>query len=92
MDPITLELGEDYADIRAQVARICEGFPGSYWQELDEAAEYPHAFVDAMTESGYLGALIPEQYGGAGLPLRAAAVILETIHANGCSASACHAA
>lgn len=86
-----IELGEDYADIRDAVRRICEGFPGSYWQDLDEKAEYPHAFVDALTESGYLGALIPEEYGGSGLPLRAASVILETIHAAGCSAAACHA-
>ena len=88
---ITVELGNDYADIRDQVRRICEGFPGGYWQDLDERSEYPHAFVDALTQSGYLGALIPEEYGGTGLPLRAAAVILETIHAAGCSASACHA-
>lgn len=86
-----IELGEDYPDIRAAVRRICEGFPGSYWQALDEKAEYPHAFVDALTESGYLGALIPEEYGGSGLPLRAASVILETIHTAGCSAAACHA-
>jgi acyl-CoA dehydrogenase len=88
---ITLELGADFADIREQVRRICEGFPGSYWQALDERGEYPDAFVAALTESGYLGALIPEEYGGAGLPLRAAAVILETIHSSGCSAGACHA-
>ncbi|MGA0797158.1 MAG: acyl-CoA dehydrogenase family protein [Pseudomonadales bacterium] len=88
---ITLELGEDYPEIREQVRRICADFPGSYWQGLDERSEYPHAFVDALTESGYLGALIPESYGGAGLPLRAASVILETIHASGCSAGACHA-
>jgi acyl-CoA dehydrogenase len=86
-----LDYGPDYADIREQVARICAGFPGAYWQDLDEKAEYPHAFVNALTESGYLAALIPETYGGAGLPLRAASVILETIHANGCSAAACHA-
>jgi len=88
---VTVDLGEDYADIRDQVARICSEFPGDYWQNLDEKAEYPHKFVDALTESGYLAALIPEEYGGAGLPLRAASVILETIHANGCSAAACHA-
>ena len=88
---ITLELGEDYPEIREQVRRICANFPGGYWQGLDERSEYPHAFVDALTESGYLGALIPENYGGAGLPLRAASVILETIHASGCSAGACHA-
>ena len=88
---ISLELGSDYADIREQVRRICEGFPGGYWQKLDEQSEYPHEVVDALTKSGYLGALIPEEYGGAGLPLRAASVILETIHASGCSAGACHA-
>ncbi|MBM4202550.1 MAG: acyl-CoA dehydrogenase [Gammaproteobacteria bacterium] len=87
----TLDYGADYADIREQVARICAGFPGAYWQDLDEKAEYPHGFVNALTESGYLAALIPETYGGAGLPLRAASVILETIHANGCSAATCHA-
>jgi acyl-CoA dehydrogenase len=87
----TIEIGEDYPEIREQVRRICAGFPGAYWQQLDEKAEYPHAFVDALTQSGFLGALIPESYGGAGLPLRAASVILETIHASGCSAAACHA-
>ncbi len=91
MSAAVIELGNDYADIREQVRRICEDFPGSYWQDLDEKSEYPHAFVDALTESGYLGALIPEEYGGSGLPLRAASVILETIHAAGCSAGACHA-
>jgi acyl-CoA dehydrogenase len=87
----TIELNEDYPEIREQVRRICVNFPGTYWQQLDERAEYPHAFVDALTESGFLAALIPETYGGAGLPLRAASVILETIHASGCSAAACHA-
>jgi acyl-CoA dehydrogenase len=88
---IAIELGEDYPEIREQVRRICAGFPGAYWQGLDEKSEYPHAFVDALTESGFLAALIPESYGGAGLPLRAASVILETIHSSGCSAAACHA-
>ena len=87
----TLDYGSDYAEIREQVSRICAGFPADYWHELDEQAAYPHGFVDALAESGYLAALIPEEYGGAGLPLRAASVILETIHANGCSAAACHA-
>ncbi|WP_416900323.1 MAG: acyl-CoA dehydrogenase family protein [Minwuia sp.] len=86
-----LELGKDWPDLRESVTKICEKFPESYWHELDEKSEYPHAFVDALTESGYLAALIPEEYGGSGLPLRAASVILETIHANGCSAAACHA-
>ena len=86
-----LDYGTDYADIREQVARLCTQFPGEYWQGLDDRADYPHEFVDLLTESGFLAALIPEQYGGSGLPIRAASVILETIHANGCSAAACHA-
>ncbi len=86
-----IDLGEDYPFLREPVRRICEKFPGEYWRRLDEAQEYPHEFVDALTEHEYLAALIPEEYGGAGLPLRAASVILETIHREGCSASACHA-
>ena len=87
----TVELGEDYADIRRSVRQICQDFPGAYWRELEDRQAYPEAFVRALTEAGYLAALIPEEYGGAGLPLRAAAVILEEIHASGCSAGACHA-
>ena len=86
-----LTLGEDYPDIRSAVGRICEDFQGAYWRKLDAAGAYPLAFVEALTKSGWLAALIPEAYGGAGLPLRAAAVILETIHASGGSAAACHA-
>jgi acyl-CoA dehydrogenase len=86
-----MALGVDHPEIRDGVRRVCEGFPGEYWREKDDTAEYPHEFVNAMTEAGYLAALIPEEYGGAGLPLRAACVILEEIHASGCSAAACHA-
>ena len=86
-----LTLGEDYPDIRSAVGRICEDFQGAYWRKLDAAGAYPLAFVEALTKSGWLAALIPEAYGGSGLPLRAAAVILETIHASGGSAAACHA-
>jgi acyl-CoA dehydrogenase len=89
-DP-SLALGEDFPDIRAAVRRICETFPGSYWREREAREEYPDAFVRALTEAGYLGALIPERYGGSELPLRAASVILEEIHAAGCNAGACHA-
>jgi acyl-CoA dehydrogenase len=88
---LTLELGRDYPEIRDEVARICQDFPGKYWRELDAKDEYPTEFVAAMTKHGYLAALIPEEYGGSGLPVRAAAVILETIHECGCSAGACHA-
>ncbi|MDX3809763.1 acyl-CoA dehydrogenase family protein [Bosea thiooxidans] len=88
---ITMELGEDFPELRDSVRRICERFPGEYWRALDERSGYPTEFVDALTEAGYLGALIPEEYGGSGLPLRAAAVILEEINANGCVASPAHA-
>ena len=89
--PLQIELGEDYADIRESVRRVCADFPGSYWRKLEEGEAYPTDFVRALTGAGYLGALIPEQYGGSGMPLRAAAVILEEIHASGCNAGACHA-
>ena len=91
MSDTTLTLGEDFPEIRAAVRRICAGFPGAYWRARDEAQEYPEDFVRALTEAGFLGALIPERYGGSGLPLRAASVVLEEIHAAGCNAGACHA-
>ncbi len=87
----SMPLGEDYPEIRAAIRKICEGFPGAYWREKEEKEAYPAEFVAALTESGFLGALIPEQYGGAGLPIRAGGVILEEIHKAGCSAGACHA-
>ena len=87
----SIEVGEDYPEIRDSVRRVCADFPGSYWRKLEEAEAYPTEFVKALTEAGYLGALIPESYGGSGMPLRAAAVILEEIHASGCNAGACHA-
>jgi acyl-CoA dehydrogenase len=85
---------EDFPEIRDAVRKICEGFPGEYWRNLEDQpveGNYPTEFVKALTESGYLGALIPEEYGGSGMPIRAGAVILETIHETGCSAGACHA-
>ena len=88
---VAMDLGEDYPEIRESVRRICADFPGSYWRELDEKEAYPSDFVKAMTEAGFLSALIPEEYGGAGLPLRAAGVILEEIHASGANAGAPHA-
>jgi acyl-CoA dehydrogenase len=87
----TLEIGEDYPELRSSVRRICAGYPGPYWQKLEETDGYPTAFVDELTAAGFLGALIPEEYGGSGLPLRAAAVILEEINASGCVASQGHA-
>ncbi len=88
---ITVDLGRDYPEIREAVARVCEGFPGEYWRRLEDDRAYPEAFVATLTREGWLAALIPTEYGGSGLPLRAAAVILETIHASGCNAGACHA-
>ncbi len=88
---VSVPLGEDYPEIRDSVRRICADFPGAYWRDLDEHEAYPTEFVKALTEAGYLAALIPEEYGGAGLPLRAAGVILEECHAAGCYAAAAHA-
>src|SRR6201985_2637742 len=82
---------DEHADIRDAVAKLCAQFPGEYWRKLDREMAYPKAFVDALTESGYLSVLIPEEYGGAGLKLSAATAILEEIHKNGCNAGACHA-
>ena len=80
-----------HREIREEVSKLCARFPGEYWRRLDQERAYPSEFVQALTEAGYLAALIPEEYGGAGLPLSAAAAILETIHAEGCNGSACHA-
>jgi acyl-CoA dehydrogenase len=88
---VSVQLGEDYPEIRESVRRICADYPGAYWRDLDEREAYPTEFVRALTEAGYLAALIPEEYGGAGLPLRAAGVVLEECHAAGCYAAACHA-
>ena len=89
--PIHVEMGEDYRDIREAVRRVCAGFPQEYWRGKDEAEAYPTEFIDALTQAGFLAALIPEEYGGTGLPLRAAAVILEEVCAAGCHAAAGHA-
>ena len=80
-----------YDDIRASVRKLCEGFPGEYWRKLDRTMSYPAEFVQALTESGFLAAFIPEEYGGVGLPLSGAAAILEEIQANGCNGASCHA-
>jgi acyl-CoA dehydrogenase len=82
---------DPHTEIRQEVAKLCARFPGEYWRKLDQVRAYPTEFVHALTEAGYLAALIPEEYGGAGLPLSAAAAILETIHAEGCNGAACHA-
>ncbi len=94
MNDVTLNLAtpnEGYREIREEVAKLCAGFPGEYWRKLDRSSAYPTEFVQALTSSGYLAALIPEEYGGAGLPLSGAAAILEEVQRQGCNGSACHA-
>ncbi|MGE0238017.1 MAG: acyl-CoA dehydrogenase family protein [Parvibaculaceae bacterium] len=85
------DLNPDLAALRAGVQKVCAAFPGDYWRQCDRDRAYPAAFVDALTKAGYLAAMIPEDHGGSGLDLTAAAVILEEIHRNGCNAAACHA-
>jgi acyl-CoA dehydrogenase len=82
---------QNYAEIRAAVRRLCEAFPGEYWRRLDAQRAYPQDFVAELTKGGYLGVLIPEEFGGAGLPLSAAAAILEEIQRAGCNGAPCHA-
>lgn len=82
---------DDRQAIRDAVRRICSGFPDTYWREIDRSEEYPHAFVKALTDSGYLAALIPEEYEGAGLGMVEASIILEEINRSGGNALACHA-
>jgi len=86
-----IELGESWPEIRREVHALCAFFPGEYWRRLDEQREYPHEFVDALTRSRWLSALIPEEHGGLGLPLSAGSAILEEIHASGCNGGTCHA-
>ncbi|MEM6904998.1 MAG: acyl-CoA dehydrogenase family protein [Pseudomonadota bacterium] len=88
---MSLPLGPQWPELREGVAKVCEGFPDAYWQGLERDGDYPEAFVAALTEAGYLAALIPEEFGGAGLPLSAGVSILEEIHAQGANAAACHA-
>src|SRR5579875_1638010 len=77
--------------IRQAVRELCRQFPPAYWRELDRTGAYPEQFVRALTAAGWLAALIPEEYGGAGLGITEASVILEEIHRSGGNAAACHA-
>ena len=81
----------NHIEIREAVHKLCNNFPGEYWRECDRKNAYPSAFVESLTEGGYLSALIPEEYGGLGMPLSVGAAILEEIHRAGCNAAACHA-
>ena len=81
----------NYPEIREAVAKLCSNFPGEYWRALDDTDTYPTEFVQALTDAGFLSVLIPEEYGGAGLPIEAGCVILEEIQRSGCNGGACHA-
>ena len=85
------DINPDLSEIRDGVAKVCAGFPGEYWRQCDAGKLYPEEFVSALMKEGYLAAMIPESYGGSGLNLTAASVILEEIHRHGCNAAACHA-
>src|SRR5947209_637399 len=78
-------------ELKRAVAALCRNFPDAYWRELDGRRAYPEEFVQALTKAGYLATLIPEDYGGAGLGVREAAIVLEEIHRSGGNAAACHA-
>lgn len=82
---------DPYIAIRTEVRKLCAEFPGEYWRQLDRDDAYPEAFVKTLGRDGWLAALIPEEYGGSGLPLSAAAAILEEIQHSGCNSGACHA-
>ena len=84
----TVEL---HQDLRQGVRRLCAHYPNEYWRELDKQEAYPTAFVEAMTAAGYLAALIPEKYGGVGVGVLEASIILEEVHRSGGNAAACHA-
>ncbi len=82
---------EEIASIRSAVRALCGNFPGEYWRKLDRERAYPTEFVNALTEAGFLAALIPEEFGGSGLTMSSAVAIMEEIHASGCNGAACHA-
>ena len=86
-----LPQGDEIAHIRDSVRKLCADFPGEYWRRLDRDNAYPSEFVKALSDAGYLSVLIPEEFGGSGLPLSAAAAILEEVHRAGANGGACHA-
>ena len=88
-DDLQMSIGNDYPELREGVRKLASNFPDEYWRDLDKAEAYPDAFVKEMGDSGYLSSLIPEEYGGLGLPFRAAQLTLETVHEEGCNAGAC---
>jgi acyl-CoA dehydrogenase len=80
-----------HEELRQSVRAICKDFPGDYWRGLEVDQAYPEAFVNELTRSGFLAALIPEEYGGSGLSLTEASIIMEEINRSGANAGACHA-
>ncbi len=88
---MTTDIPDEFVDIRDGVRALCAEFPGEYWREQDRAQAYPTEFVETMTKNGYLAVLIPEEYGGSGLGIRAAMAILEEVHKSGGKGAACHA-
>ena len=86
-----MDVSESFPEIRDAVRKLCAQFPGDYWRALDRDRTYPTAFVQALTQAGFLSVLIPEAYGGSGLGLAAATAVLEDIHRSGCNGGACHA-
>ena len=91
MNKMTSSVDESHAELKSAVRDLCRDYPDKYWRELDEKRAYPEAFVVALTRAGYMATLIPEEYGGAGLGVTEASVILEEIHHSGGNAAACHA-
>src|SRR2546425_5064949 len=91
MASIELSLTDEQRALRAGVMEICKRYPGEYWRDLDGRREYPDKFVTELTEAGYLAALIPQEFGGAGLGIREGGLILETINYSRGNAGACHA-
>ena len=88
--PFTVPMPDDHRDLREAVRGLCAEFPDIYWRRVDAAGEYPEGFVSALTKAGWLGALIPEEYGGSGLGFTEASIILEEISRSGGNSGACH--
>ena len=91
MADMTFVLSDEQKALKAAVYDLCKQYPAEYWRDLDSRREYPEKFVNELTQAGYLGALIPQEYGGSGLGIADGCLILETIHAHGGNAAACHA-
>jgi len=91
MKDMSFALTEEQQALKAAVYDICKHYPAEYWRDLDGKREYPEALVNDLTKAGYLGVLIPQEYGGAGLGIIEGALILEEINRSGGNAAACHA-